>query len=679
MPRSSSGSHHRSGVTRQRVVADPQIPSHSTEDALSRHAETERKRPLRPYRRLLPEVLALSVALLAFCAGSFWRKYQTSPTRTRVRNEQQEWIRRPRAPDQPLTPTVSITSPAGRLSDEYVSFSIGDARAERSTAFFKTDPSTKLGIVFDAYSKLRNGNDSRCFFYNAGKATHPLDLVLASQTASEADIVNGSVIFAAAVADDSQVCGQGLKTLRKQFFLENTTEFARLARLFLGCAIADTAEPDWRRSVVVDDSPSLESLQNARPPPKKLSPAERALKVEAENPWRRAEVELREALRLGSRAARIALARLIVVSAHFETRPTFLEDARDILEGDDQAFAEAVATGTRLAARKASKLLATECASENADLDVVSTALAAGADIDAAFEDDGSTPLMLAARRGHAHIVSALLAAGADVEILDDHERTAAHFASDSATKEAFKAAGAKLLERRGTLTAVAGEDMPGETSSRRIQSGSPMCDVIQRFALFIFVLVLALRSLALLWEICRQAVKSLSKLPPPRATAVVIARYVVNSVICQKISDAVCKLSGSLHASFARRRPTREARPTEDAPSVVMTPRRSRDIANDVETLNVADLDVSTLERLDKLLPELQRSVVRELMAREAADNSRGSQNAGECVICLAAPRLVAFGCGHLCCCEKCADAVVECPVCRQHVSTRHRIFNTT
>jgi len=35
-----------------------------------------------------------------------------------------------------------------------------------------------------------------------------------------------------------------------------------------------------------------------------------------------------------------------------------------------------------------------------------------------------------------------------------------------------------------------------------------------------------------------------------------------------------------------------------------------------------------------------------------------------------------VAFGCGHLCVCEACAPTVVACPLCREPVRAKQRIY---
>ena len=54
-------------------------------------------------------------------------------------------------------------------------------------------------------------------------------------------------------------------------------------------------------------------------------------------------------------------------------------------------------------------------AAQEGHLTVVTKLIAAGADVDKATTDDGSTPLYIAAQSGHLTVVMKLIAAGADV------------------------------------------------------------------------------------------------------------------------------------------------------------------------------------------------------------------------------------------------------------------------
>jgi hypothetical protein len=46
------------------------------------------------------------------------------------------------------------------------------------------------------------------------------------------------------------------------------------------------------------------------------------------------------------------------------------------------------------------------------------------------------------------------------------------------------------------------------------------------------------------------------------------------------------------------------------------------------------------------------------------------------ECVVCIDAESCIVFNqCGHICCCEKCADDITECPLCRKIVGDMIKI----
>ena len=78
-----------------------------------------------------------------------------------------------------------------------------------------------------------------------------------------------------------------------------------------------------------------------------------------------------------------------------------------------------------------------------------------------------------------------------------------------------------------------------------------------------------------------------------------------------------------------------------------------------------------AALDASMELLPDLLRRCAIE-RARRAAAEDAGT----ECVVCLEDARSVAFGCGHLCVCEACAPTVVACPLCREPVRAKQRIY---
>jgi hypothetical protein len=48
------------------------------------------------------------------------------------------------------------------------------------------------------------------------------------------------------------------------------------------------------------------------------------------------------------------------------------------------------------------------------------------------------------------------------------------------------------------------------------------------------------------------------------------------------------------------------------------------------------------------------------------------------ECVVCADAPRSIALApCGHLCSCEDCAGDLQQCPMCREEIAARLKVFH--
>jgi ankyrin repeat protein len=68
-------------------------------------------------------------------------------------------------------------------------------------------------------------------------------------------------------------------------------------------------------------------------------------------------------------------------------------------------------------------------AAESGDTEAVHKLIARKADVNRKHRDSGKTALMLAAAKGHAEVVDALLAAGAAVDIRDNDNRTAYSYA----------------------------------------------------------------------------------------------------------------------------------------------------------------------------------------------------------------------------------------------------------
>jgi chromosome segregation ATPase len=64
-----------------------------------------------------------------------------------------------------------------------------------------------------------------------------------------------------------------------------------------------------------------------------------------------------------------------------------------------------------------------------------------------------------------------------------------------------------------------------------------------------------------------------------------------------------------------------------------------------------------------------------RAALAAEVAARTAEAAAASECAVCLGAARDTALTCGHLCC-ASCAAKLATCPICRQRVVSRTRVF---
>ncbi len=88
--------------------------------------------------------------------------------------------------------------------------------------------------------------------------------------------------------------------------------------------------------------------------------------------------------------------------------------------------------------------------------------------------------------------------------------------------------------------------------------------------------------------------------------------------------------------------------------------------------------LNAQPLEALEALaaaaeaaLPRMRHAIV---TARVAAARSEAVE-AAACAVCLAAARDTFLNCGHIIC-QRCAERVERCPICRAPISSRSRAF---
>ncbi|XP_005055423.1 PREDICTED: E3 ubiquitin-protein ligase LRSAM1 [Ficedula albicollis] len=120
---------------------------------------------------------------------------------------------------------------------------------------------------------------------------------------------------------------------------------------------------------------------------------------------------------------------------------------------------------------------------------------------------------------------------------------------------------------------------------------------------------------------------------------------------------------------------------------------------ASDLEKLGVteAGLQRAILSRAQEILavattiPELRRAEDSEVPAAPepsappeeppspAAPALQRDEKRSECVVCMEQePQMIFLPCGHVCCCQRCCERLHSCPLCRQDIAQRIRIFRS-
>ena len=97
-------------------------------------------------------------------------------------------------------------------------------------------------------------------------------------------------------------------------------------------------------------------------------------------------------------------------------------------------------------------------------------------------------------------------------------------------------------------------------------------------------------------------------------------------------------------------------------------------------EVLNrshAAAMPVGNLEALEAEINALQTRLHQNLgVLREVLEARRDEDR--RCIICMDAPKSIAFSCGHLATCIECSRTIEECPVCRAPITQRLAIFRS-
>ena len=419
--------------------------------------------------------------------------------------------------------------------------------------------------------------------------------------------------------------------------------------------------------------------------------------------------ELETAKKLAGRDANIAeaLARVVVAARVLEGGDgTAINAVKKMGVGDVDA---AITTGAALARAHAGRHLRDECASSNPDVALVAKMLAAGAD---AGERDahGRTAVMLAASEKHAHLVETLCAYSmpfpedaAQSALASEHDpqvvralQRACGYVMQKPPREAVGKRLVRFVKRWGRLV------------KRRI-SGTLDADVsigsLLWALLAVGVVVLAVdrswlgrakaptptpelrrrpsTESATSLQTHADAPTSRRESPPPPGLQAPQPphespqgreRRGRESPRSTTAPPPEPRLSVGARARLRRERERAAAEAVAVVETVSDPPTPERQEQGELAALQALDarrLSPAALDASMELLPDLLRRCAIE-RARRAAAEDAGT----ECVVCLEDARSVAFGCGHLCVCEACAPTVVACPLCREPVRAKQRIY---
>nr|XP_060613425.1 E3 ubiquitin-protein ligase LRSAM1 isoform X1 [Anolis sagrei ordinatus] len=95
-------------------------------------------------------------------------------------------------------------------------------------------------------------------------------------------------------------------------------------------------------------------------------------------------------------------------------------------------------------------------------------------------------------------------------------------------------------------------------------------------------------------------------------------------------------------------------------------------------EILAVAETIPELLKPTEEMVPSAPASR-EETPSAEAPSAPPPEEQHCECVVCMEQQAQVIFlNCGHVCCCQTCSDALSTCPLCRQDIVHRIRIFHS-
>eukprot|EP00798_Chlamydomonas_sp_ICE-L_P022308 gene22308-biopygen30990 len=283
-------------------------------------------------------------------------------------------------------------------------------------------------------------------------------------------------------------------------------------------------------------------------------------------------------------------------------------------------------------------------AARHGHVECIKALLDSGADVN--IKDiDGITPLQGAALHGHDECVKALLGHDADVNVKDTQGHSALDQALRSGPNNVVDAI-RNLMSRR-SVAQQDGDQRPAQNSIRNLQTEKKKLSTQ----------LAAARSRI---DDCEEQL-AMSKLRNDEQEAQLAAARSRNDEHKLQLAAARSKI---------------------DEHEAQLALARSR---NDEQEVHIgcmtgqgdvlASQDIETLERL---LAKVDKECLRKAIFDKCLqrDTQKARDAAAECSVCLSAPKDTCLHpCGHTMC-RRCSDLIRHCPICRQQIAERRRVF---
>ena len=256
---------------------------------------------------------------------------------------------------------------------------------------------------------------------------------------------------------------------------------------------------------------------------------------------------------------------------------------------------------------------------------------------DRVLEFDGKTLLGAAASFGDEAAVERLIGLGASVNATDTEELTPLHSACDQGSVASEGVIGILLCNGANPLQL----DQDGRSSLELAILRSAAPSLVVRMA--------------------NHVVEAFQKRDPDRSILEVLQKC-ARLCLSEDLRKVALVLEPYCRDLSPKRMPRKQSRRKRRARNSRqrMAPVEAAGVSNSTE----ADRDVSESKAI------VQHALGKETRKEDATD---------ECVVCLDASYCVVLvPCHHMCLCVECAESIENCPICRQGITSRIRVFKS-